>query len=99
MRSSPEDPDRKGAPPMCLKCQSAGDPDDLAVEVAHPTVPLAGPILEASEPGDAGPGFPIPDPGPLPGPVPDPPILGSPALPPETPRSADLGPEIGRAHV
>lgn len=70
---------------MCLKCQSVGDLDDLAVEVAHPTVPLAGPILEASEPGDAGPGSPTPDPGPLPGPVPDPPIPGPLALPPETP--------------
>src|SRR5512142_48619 len=59
---------------MCLKCQSAGDLDDAAIEVVRPAVPLAGPVLEASEPGDASPGLPAPDPGSLPGPVPDPPI-------------------------
>ena len=59
---------------MCLTCQSVGDLGDLAVEVARPAIPLAGPILEASEPGDAGPGVPVPDPAPLPGPVPDPPV-------------------------
>src|SRR4029450_7828971 len=50
---------------MCRTCQSAGDLDGFAVEVTHPTVPLAGPLLEASEPGGAGPGAPVPTPGPL----------------------------------
>ena len=84
---------------MCLKCQSAGDLDDVAIEVARPTVPLAGPVLEASEPGDAGPGLPVPDPGPLPGPVPDPPIpvplpqppgIPFPPFPPFVPCNLDL---------
>jgi hypothetical protein len=70
---------------MCLKCQSAGDLNDVSVEVTRPTVPLAGPILEASDAGDAGPAIPAPDPGPLPVPVPDPPVLAPLPLPPGTP--------------
>ena len=66
---------------MCRTCQSAGDLDGFAVEVTQPTVPLAGPILEASEPGEAGPGAPVPTPGPLPGPIPELPP-GPPEIPP-----------------